>query len=79
MNLGIAYGELGDASKKRDYLERALQIKEAHYGPDHPEVARPLVNLGIAYGDLGDASKMRDYLESALRIEEAHYGPDHPE
>eukprot|EP00971_Amphidinium_carterae_P066691 1320836-Amphidinium_carterae.1 len=36
-NLGNAYGDLGDASKKREYLERALRIKEAHYGPDHPD------------------------------------------
>eukprot|EP00971_Amphidinium_carterae_P297067 5901590-Amphidinium_carterae.1 len=79
MNLGNAYGKLGDASKMRDYLERALRIKETHYGPDHPEVARPLANLGIAYGELGDASKKRDYSERALRILEAHYGPDHPE
>eukprot|EP00971_Amphidinium_carterae_P009387 185501-Amphidinium_carterae.1 len=77
--LGNAYGAIGDASKTREYLERALQIKEAHSGPDHPEVARTLVNLGIAYGDLGDAAKKRDYLERALQIQEAHYGPDHPD
>ena len=27
-NLGIAYGDLGDAQKKRDLLEKALRIKE---------------------------------------------------
>eukprot|EP00971_Amphidinium_carterae_P162584 3223130-Amphidinium_carterae.1 len=78
-NLGNAYADLGDASKQRDYSERALRILEAHYGPDLPEVAKTVMNLGNAYGDLGDASKMRDYLERALRITEAHYGPDHPE
>eukprot|EP00971_Amphidinium_carterae_P133502 2644220-Amphidinium_carterae.1 len=57
VSLGIAYGRLGDTSKKRDCLERALQIEEAQYGPDHPEVAITLVNLGNAYGDLGDTSK----------------------
>eukprot|EP00971_Amphidinium_carterae_P249199 4946591-Amphidinium_carterae.1 len=79
MNLGNAYGALGDASKQRDYLERALRIEEAHYGPDHPEVAKTVANLGNACGALGDASKEREYLERALRIFEAHYGPDHPE
>eukprot|EP00971_Amphidinium_carterae_P057155 1130090-Amphidinium_carterae.1 len=29
--LGVAYGRLGDASKMRDYLERALQIEESHF------------------------------------------------
>eukprot|EP00971_Amphidinium_carterae_P350770 6491731-Amphidinium_carterae.2 len=78
-NLGNAYGALGDASKQHDHLERALRIQEAHYGPDHPEVAKTLTNLGDADGALGDASKQRDDLERALRIQEAHYGPDHPE
>eukprot|EP00971_Amphidinium_carterae_P058419 1155748-Amphidinium_carterae.1 len=63
----------------RDYLERALRMEEAHYGPDHQELAKTLMNLGNAYGEFGDASKMRDCLERALQIEEAHYGPDHQE
>eukprot|EP00971_Amphidinium_carterae_P047634 938281-Amphidinium_carterae.1 len=45
-NLGTAYGELGNASKMRDCLERALQIEEANYGPDNPFVAKMLGNLG---------------------------------
>eukprot|EP00971_Amphidinium_carterae_P089545 1772392-Amphidinium_carterae.1 len=30
-NLGNAYGSLGDAHKKRHYLERVLRIEESHY------------------------------------------------
>eukprot|EP00971_Amphidinium_carterae_P016706 329791-Amphidinium_carterae.1 len=62
----------------RDHSERALRIKEAHYGPDHIEVAQTLNDLGNAYGRLGDAKKTRDYLERALRIQEAQYGVDLP-
>ena len=40
-NLGIAYGALGDAPRKRELLERALRIEERVYGPDHPEVRGP--------------------------------------
>eukprot|EP00971_Amphidinium_carterae_P290154 5761067-Amphidinium_carterae.1 len=78
-NLGNAYGSLGDARKQRDFLERALQILECRYGPEHPEVATMLSNLGSTYGSLGDARKQRDFLERALRIGESHYGPEHPE
>ena len=46
MNLGNAYGALGDYAKARDMLERALAIKERAYGRDHPEVALTLTNLG---------------------------------
>eukprot|EP00971_Amphidinium_carterae_P113668 2252235-Amphidinium_carterae.1 len=63
----------------RDFLEKALRIKEAHYGLEHVEVSSSLHNLGNAHGDLGDHSKMRDFLEKALRITEAHYGPEHVE
>ena len=47
-NLGIAYGDLGDAQKKRDLLEKALRIKEREYGPEHKIVASSLDNLGSA-------------------------------
>ena len=54
-------------------------IREAVYGPDHPEVASALINLGVVQlrlGELGDACAS---LERALAISEAVYGPDHPE
>jgi hypothetical protein len=38
-NLGNAYGNLGDQQKKKQLLERALAIKEQHYGSDHVNVA----------------------------------------
>jgi len=75
--LSNAFGSLGDAAKQRELLERSLRIQEAHYGPDHVEVAVTLTNLGNAYGSLGDAAKQRELLERSLRIDEAHYGPDH--
>ena len=78
-NLGIAYGDLGDAAKKRDLLERALKIEEACFGQDHKRVAIILTNLGNAYGNLGDAAKQRDLLERALKIREAYFGEDHEE
>merc|ERR1711943_110160 len=61
-------GDLGDAQKKRDLLERALRIKEREYGAEHREVAITLANLGNAYGYLGDAQKKRDLLERAYKI-----------
>ena len=77
-SLGIAYGQLGDHTKKRDMLERALAINERAFGRDHTSVASTLTNLGNAYGALGDYTKKRDMLERALAIFERAYGPDHP-
>jgi tetratricopeptide (TPR) repeat protein len=66
------YRSLGNAEKERELQERALAIKERHYGPDHPNVVITLNNLGNAYGSLGDTQKSRDLLERALAIDERH-------
>ena len=34
--LGMAYGQLGETAKKREYITRTVKIFEDAYGPDHP-------------------------------------------
>ncbi len=69
----------GQLAPALEVLERALDIFEDAYGPDHPEVAGTLGNLGTVFRDLGDPDGARDHLERALGIFEATYGPDHPD
>jgi tetratricopeptide (TPR) repeat protein len=78
-HISDGYRSLGNAEKEREFLERALAIKERHYGLDHPEVAITLTSLGWAYYSLGETQKSRELLERALAIKERHYGLDHPE
>ena len=59
--------------------QRLLELSEAEYGPDHPEVAPTLDNLGNAWLNLGEPDKARELLERALAIVEREYGPDHRE
>ena len=59
--------------------KRLLELTEAAYGPDHPEVAATLTNLGGAWLQLGQPAKARELLERALRINEREVGPDHPQ
>ena len=63
----------------RALLERALAIKEAVYGLEHPEVAVTLTNLGIVQAQLGEFAAARASQQRALAIKEAVYGPEHPE
>ncbi len=58
---------------------RALTIKEASYGPDHPEVASSLDNLGNVARDQGDLAEARLCLKRSLQIFESSYGPEHPQ
>ena len=78
-SLGNAEGDLGNASSKKELLERALKTLEGFYGQDHPEVAKTLTNLGNAEGALGNAARQKELLERALKIKEGFYGQDHPE
>ncbi|MCA4774750.1 tetratricopeptide repeat protein, partial [Wolbachia endosymbiont of Mansonella ozzardi] len=68
INLGIAYGALGDHRKQKESLERALAIQEKHYDSDHFEIAITLVNPSDAYGAPGDHKKQKELFERALFI-----------
>jgi Tfp pilus assembly protein PilF len=70
--------DLGESVTARPLFERALHIREAAYGPDHPEVALTLGSLAIALRDLGESATARPLLQRALHIAETAYGPDHP-
>ncbi len=58
--------------------QRALRIREAVYGPDHPDVATALSYVGWALSVLGRPAEALPLQERALRIHEAVHGPDHP-
>ena len=53
-NLGSVQKALGDMEGAKKMFERALEIGEAAYGPDHPTVAIYVNNLGLVLKDLGD-------------------------
>jgi len=46
-------------------LERGLAIREAAYGPDHPEVATALTNLGLVQMRLRKLEEARVSLDRA--------------
>jgi len=77
VGLGTAYGELGDAHRQKELLERALAIEERDLGPDHCEISVTLTNLGNACGELGDHEKKKELLERALVIKLREYGSEH--
>ncbi|MGI9023614.1 MAG: FxSxx-COOH system tetratricopeptide repeat protein, partial [Acidimicrobiales bacterium] len=74
---GIYLGSRAQLRPAAEVLKRALQIFEAAYGPDHPDVAITLGNLGVILQELGNTADAGGHHERALRIFEAAYGPDH--
>jgi tetratricopeptide (TPR) repeat protein len=66
-------------AEAKGYLERALALHEATFGPEDPKVASVLRSLGSVLHDLGDLGGARSHLERALAIDIASFGPDHPD
>ncbi|MCX6581799.1 MAG: tetratricopeptide repeat protein [Candidatus Aminicenantes bacterium] len=76
--VGVAYHELGEYGRAKDYHERALAIRKKVYGEQHPDVATSLNNLGEVWRVLGEPKKAISYYEQALVIDEAASGKEHP-
>jgi nucleoside phosphorylase/tetratricopeptide (TPR) repeat protein len=77
--VGIYLSASATLGKAREVLERAVRLKEAAYGRDHPEVAITLGNLGNVVRGQGDLAEARRLQEWALRLKQSAYGPNHPE
>ena len=59
-------------------IRRALQIDEASYGPEHPNVAIDLNNLAQLLQTTNRLAEAEPLMRRALQIDEASYGPEHP-
>ncbi|MBK8905590.1 MAG: tetratricopeptide repeat protein [Anaerolineaceae bacterium] len=75
--IGVYLQQFGDYNAARPYYERALTIREAALGSDHPETAQILNNLGDLLRAMGDHAGARSYLGQAVTIREAVLGPNH--
>jgi tetratricopeptide (TPR) repeat protein len=76
---GLYLWQRADHSQARALHERALSIREARLGADHPDTAQSLSNLAGVLRDQGDLKGARRLFERALAIYEARLGPDHPD
>ena len=60
-----------------EHYEHALQLNEAIYGENHPNVADSYNNVGYTCGQLGDHAKALKHQEKALQIRLAVLGENH--
>jgi Tetratricopeptide repeat len=78
-NLSMFAGRpVGDLAAARATQLRALAIKEAVYGPDHPQVAVTLGNLGKLERLLGNLAAAREAWTRAHAVFTAKLGSTHP-
>ena len=76
---GIYLSSQGRSAEALPLQQRALRIREAALGPDHPDVATDLNNVGGVLSDLGRSAEALPLQQRALRIREAALGPDDPD
>jgi tetratricopeptide (TPR) repeat protein len=73
------YRGLGRWDEALDFAQRALELRIADLGPEHPDVAVSHNNLGLLLYDLDRSADGVEHLEQASRIWRAQLGESHPE
>jgi tetratricopeptide (TPR) repeat protein len=73
---GMLYSQ-GDLAAAQPLYERALQLNEGLYGPDHPDVALALNNLALLARAQGDYGTAHALLQRARAIAERLGDPTH--
>lgn len=76
-NLGAVALTQNEPVIARSSFQEALQMLEAHFGPDHPGLIGPLNNLGVAEQALGDYPAARTHLERAAALQAKHLPATH--
>jgi eukaryotic-like serine/threonine-protein kinase len=77
--LAIVHAARGDYDEAEALHERALALKIATLGEDHPDVASSLNNLAAVHQSTAAWAKAKPLHERALAIREQTLGPDHPD
>ena len=81
--LEVALGAIDGMQDRYDasiaHFERAVALTEQAFGPDHFELAMPLLDLASTMLNRGDAARTISIAQRALDIQERALGPNHPD
>lgn len=78
-NLALVLASQNRFSDAMPILVEAIEINEHELGPDHIDLAPPLVNLANLRIDLGETDEAVAPAERALALRRATFGPRHPD
>lgn len=81
-NLGLTLLDRGPSDRRftegSRLVERALELRRSHLGPDHPETLAAALNLGVARTKSGDIDRSIEILTDTLERSERVLGEGHP-
>ena len=72
-NIGLAYNDLGEKQKAKEYFNQALPLFRAM--GDRAKEATILNNIGLVYSDLGEKQTALDYYKQALDLRQKARDP----
>ncbi len=76
-NLGLVHAERGDPARALELLDRALELRTAALGEDHPTVALLVETIGTLHADQGADDEALAHFERALALHEKALGIEH--
>ncbi|HKI21771.1 MAG TPA: serine/threonine-protein kinase, partial [Isosphaeraceae bacterium] len=77
--LGTTYHYLGEPALALAQHERALELRNAELGPDHPDTLSSQNTLGLAYQTAGRLDRAIPLLRRTLATRAAKLGREHPD
>jgi tetratricopeptide (TPR) repeat protein len=77
--LADAYRELGQDAEAQKHAKRAVALRSAKLGSDHPDTLTSRRKLGIMYRDGGKRDQGDALLAEVLETRTASLGPEHPQ
>ncbi|MEM9003798.1 MAG: tetratricopeptide repeat protein, partial [Cyanobacteria bacterium P01_F01_bin.86] len=77
-NLALLYRSMGRYSEAEPLYARALAIREAQLGPDHPDTAGSFNNMAMFYYALERYAEAANFGTKALEVFLKKLGQEHP-
>ena len=77
--IGDALQGIGLEAEAVPHLLRALELRQAGLGAEHPDTLDCMLSLGTTYVRVGKPERALPLLEKALKLQKARLGPKHPD
>ncbi|HET6763960.1 MAG TPA: tetratricopeptide repeat protein [Longimicrobiaceae bacterium] len=77
-HLAMVLQDVGELSQARERMERAIEIAERIFHPNHPMLATRYSNLAMILKNVGQLSQARGWMDRAIAIDERNFELNHP-
>jgi serine/threonine protein kinase len=79
LSIGQALAGVGEFERAGEHIQRALEVRRANLGPDHPDTLKAMESVGLTYMHAGKLDLALPLLEKAFTLRKARLGAEHPD